>query len=160
MRISFDLDGTLFVRELPSPPADPKEGSICEGEKVAGLRIGTRNLLNTLALAGWDIWIYTSSYRGKSDILNLFSQLVLPLSGVINRQIHEGMCVELGTDPLSVPNKMPPWFGIDLHVDDSPAVAEEGRTHGFRVCLVGASDPCWVDHVLSSAFLLSHTHSE
>ena len=160
MRISFDLDGTLFVRELPSPLADPKEGAVIEGEKVSGLRIGTRNLLNTLASAGWEIWIYTSSYRGKSDILNLFARLDLPISGVINRQIHENMCAVLGTDPLSVSVKMPPWFGIDLHVDDSPAIAEEGRTHGFKVCLVGTSDPCWGEHVLSSAFLLSHTQTE
>jgi hypothetical protein len=48
------------------------------------------------------------------------------------------------------PSKYPPAFGIDLHVDDSEGVAEEGRRHRFAVVVVSPRDPDWAARVLAA----------
>jgi hypothetical protein len=48
------------------------------------------------------------------------------------------------------PSKYPPAFGIDLHVDDSEGVAEEGRRHHFGVVVVSPQDPEWTATVLAA----------
>ena len=48
------------------------------------------------------------------------------------------------------PSKYPPAFGIDLHVDDSEGVAEEGKLHRFEVVVVSPYDEDWVARVLKA----------
>lgn len=42
-----------------------------------------------------------------------------------------------------MPSKCPNYYHIDLHVDDDLSVAQNGRSNGFRVFLVGAQDDDW-----------------
>ena len=49
-----------------------------------------------------------------------------------------------------MPSKYPPAFGIDLHIDDSEGVLEEGREHGFRVVVVTPNDERWTEKVLDA----------
>ena len=51
----------------------------------------------------------------------------------------------LKTPPCS---KYPPAFGIDLLIDDSPGVEQEGRTHGFSVITVSPDNPDWAEKLL------------
>jgi hypothetical protein len=68
---------------------------------------------------------------------------------VVNQTIHEQ---HLFHNPRERrPSKNPAAFGIDLHVDDSEGVAEEGRRHGFAVVVVSPSDEEWTAKVLAAA---------
>ncbi len=152
MRISFDLDGTIFV-------SDPLESgsSISDSvgrDKGAALRGGTRELMAALAERGWEIWFYTNSLRSRSSLLDLAGRLNMPVrdpSHIVNQQIHENRCAEMGFAPVQVPAKMPRWFGINLHVDDCPELARQISEDGCAVCLIAKDDSDWVAKVLASA---------
>ena len=45
------------------------------------------------------------------------------------------------------PSKNPRLFGIDLHLDDSEGVAEEGREWGFDVLVLDPADLDWTPKV-------------
>jgi hypothetical protein len=64
-----------------------------------------------------------------------FRSFRIPISGVVNQDRHERVVGRRG------PSKYPPAFGVNLHVDDSAGVAEEGRRHGFDVVVVAPEDP-------------------
>jgi hypothetical protein len=67
------------------------------------------------------------------------------LGGVVNQHLHERIVGRQG------PSKYPPAFGIDLHVDDSAGVWEEGQRHHFSVVVVSPEDPDWASQVLEAA---------
>ena len=72
---------------------------------------------------------------------------------MINQTIHER---ELFHNPRERhPSKNPGAFGIDLHVDDSEGVAEEGRRHGFAVVVVAPTDEALTEKVLAEAGRIS-----
>jgi len=149
MRISFELDGTLFVSDQNQ--AEPAMLNFVEREKVSLLRKGTKILTTALAERGWEIWFYTNSLRSRTSLWAWAFRLGLSVTDVINQQIHEEKCAELGLIAVEAPEKMPPWFEIDLHVDDSEALAEAGRNSGFEVCLIEDGDSDWVEKVLAHA---------
>src|SRR5262245_19722678 len=72
----------------------------------------------------------------------LVSSTGIAISGVVNQYEHDRVVSRQG------PSKYPPAFGIDLHVDDSEGVAEEGRHHRFRVVVVSPGDSAWAGKVL------------
>jgi hypothetical protein len=47
--------------------------------------------------------------------------------------------------------KYPPAFGIDLLVDDSVAVANEGARLGYRVLLLREDEADWTERVVAAA---------
>ena len=147
MKISFDLDGTLFVRSESA--ADPDEPPFVQREKEFSLRDGTRRLLLALADQGCEIWLYTNSYRSRSLLLRWFRDLGFPITGVVNQQIHEQKCEELGLLPKEIPMKMPQWFGFDLHVDDSMEILKGLSAYGFPVCRIDEDDSHWAEKVLA-----------
>ena len=75
----------------------------------------------------------------------------MPVTDVVNQQIHENRCAEMGVLPVQASAKMPQWFGIDLHVDDSPEIAQQISACGGSVCLIAESDPDWTEKVLACA---------
>ena len=144
MRISFDLDDTL----------------ICYGGDTAceprlwwpwrlilrdePLRAGTPRLTNILRDQGHDLWIYTTSHRNPRIV-----KWWLQLHGVrVNRVVN---CIEHNKcfGEGSSPTKRPHAFDIDLHIDDSPGVAIEGESHGFRVCVVKTTATDWIEYILA-----------
>ncbi len=149
MRISFDLDGTLFVSNQKD--AGPAMFNFVQRGKVAMLRKDARLLMAALKERGWEICIYTNSLRSRQSLIVWAGRLGISLQDVINQQIHENKCNDLGVLPAQVPLKMPTWFQIDLHVDDSEIIAREGRENGFEVPLIKEDDPEWVDKVLTRA---------
>jgi hypothetical protein len=148
MRISFDLDDTLICYH---------DGAACEPNRVPWLlrgwfpeplRHGARGLLRELARRGWEVWVYTTSYRSPSAVRWWLWWYGIRVGRVINQAVHDR---HLRRTPRDYPpSKNPAAFGIDLHVDDSEGVALEGREHGFDVVVIAPDDLDWVEKVLAA----------
>jgi hypothetical protein len=63
---------------------------------------------------------------------------------VVNQTQHDRVVGRSG------PSKLPPAFGIALHVDDSEGVALEGERYGFSVVVVSPDDLEWTSRVLEA----------
>ncbi len=139
MIISFDLDDTLFV-----------DGSITKIEKKLNfpydriykesLRLGAVNLLKKIREQRMQLWVYTSSFRSERYIKTYFRCYGIKIDRVINGKRHYEDVQKGKSEPM--PSKYPSFYRIDLHVDDDPSVAQNGRTHGFRVFLI-ANEADW-----------------
>lgn len=149
MRISFDLDDTLVLKTVDGPREEalpPRRKGVAIEE---WLRKGTFDLLNQLQQRGWEILIYTNSYRGKSEIADWFAACGLTVCGVVNQQLHEQKQVESGM-ARPCPSKFPPWFHVDIHVDDSLELYADAQEHGFVMVRVAPDDPNWTSVVLKA----------
>jgi hypothetical protein len=141
MRIAFDLDNTL-IPQGESFAVETSSPWLLRPWFRESLRVGTRDLLRRLHRDGHELWIYTSSGRPAHSLWCWFLVLGIPLKGVINCWTHERLLRS-----RSIPNcsKYPPAFGIELLIDDSDGVAQEGREHGFPVLLVDPADSDWTE---------------
>lgn len=157
--ISFDLDGTLLcgaVSDLMDTEIPPLVSP--SGVREDRLRRGAASLLRSLAAEGHLIWIYTESMRGRTPMLEWFAGLEIPIAGMVNRSLHEAAWQEHGF-PAVCPRKCPPWFGIDLHVDNDPEVAREGVELGFKVILIDPSEVDFERSVYSCLRKIEHPDS-
>ena len=73
MRVSFDLDEVLFVNPQThkTEPQLPFPMKYLYSER---LRLGTPELIRSLQRLGYEVWMYTSSFRSESYIRQLFRQ--------------------------------------------------------------------------------------
>ena len=145
MRISFDLDEVLFVDpntfEIEDPPRFPLDRIYRER-----LRKGTVRLIRTLQEEEFEAWVYTSSFRSEKYIRSLFRCYGIRFDGIINAQRHLRE-VQKGHGHL-LPQKVPGYYHIDLHVDDEDVIHQYGKQYGFKTCKVCEPDPDWVEKVL------------
>ena len=142
MRISFDIDDTLVC-----DPSVPVERPLSRWGRLwfpEALRLGAPGLMRALIDRRHEVWIYTTSYRSPLYVQGWLRSYRVPVSGVVNQRRHERVVGRGG------PSKFPPAFGIQLHVDDSPGVAAEGRRHGFAVVVVAPGDADWVERILDA----------
>ena len=148
MRISFDLDEVLFVDpntfEIEDPPRFPLDRIYRER-----LRKGTVRLIHTLQEEEFEAWVYTSSFRSEKYIRSLFRCYGIRFDGIINAQRHLRE-VQKGHGHL-LPQKVPGYYHIDLHVDDEDVIHQSGKQYGFKTCKVCEPDPDWVEKVLDQA---------
>ena len=100
--------------------------------------------MRELTAEGWEIAIYTTSYRSPRYMRWLLRWYGARIVDVVNWDRH---LRAIGT----APSKLPSRFGIHLHVDDSEGVRLEGERHGFEVVVVHPDDERWVDVVLARA---------
>lgn len=142
MRISFDLDDTLFVSEDSFAVEPPLRFPRCCIYRER-LRAGTAALMQELRGRGIELWIYTTSFRSVRYIRGLFRAYGIRLDGIVNGARHAAEVQAGRAEPM--PSKYPPKYRIDLHVDDDVSVAENGKTYGFPVFLVGGPDSGWTD---------------
>lgn len=150
MRVSFDLDDTLIFKTVEGPV----DGLLPPLQRSYGeerLRAGTREVMQALSDWGHELWIYTNSFRGKTELLNWFAACALPISHIVNQQMHDMKRTELGIQTLR-PVKCPPWFGIDVHIDDSVELEEDAVQYGFNVIRVAPDDEDWVARVLEAVY--------
>ena len=89
---------------------------------------------------GWEIWVYTTSYRSAAYIRRLFWLHGIQLDGVVNQARHDREVTVRST-------KYPPQFGIDLLIDDSEGVRLEAERHGFAMLVVSPQDSEWLTKV-------------
>ena len=148
MRISFDLDEVLFVNpetHKTEPPLPPPFRHIFKER----LRSGTPDLIHTLQDQGYEVWVYTSSFRSETYIKNLFRQYGIKFDGIINgtRHLKE---VQKGRTQI-LPQKVPNKYRISLHVDDEAVVLSYGRQFGFDTYQLNAEDDEWKDKIIAKA---------
>lgn len=148
MRISFDLDEVLFVNpkthktehELPIPfRALYKER----------LRAGAPELIRTLQKMGFEVWVYTSSFRSIYYIQGLFRHYGVKFNGIINGERH---LKEVQKDRAEIlPQKVPNMYRISLHIDDEAVICSYGREYGFDAYQLDADDDKWTEKVIAKA---------
>jgi hypothetical protein len=146
MHIAFDLDDTLIPCEFTFPLE--RRPWLARGLGLESLRRGTVELCRQLRGAGHRLWVYTTSLRSPMSIRLTFLAHRIHLAGVINQDRHV-RCLRNGRPSASECSKYPPAFGIDLLIDNSEGVHEEGRRFGFRVVWVRPDDDDWVETVRS-----------
>ncbi|WP_046244500.1 hypothetical protein [Hymenobacter terrenus] len=140
MRLAFDLDNTLIRCGYDFPLEQPQWPILAKLLGQEQLRNGIMKLTDHCRQQGWEVWVYTTSYRGAWRIRRLFWLHGIRLDGVVNQQRHD-------REVRARCTKHPPSFGIDLLIDDSEGVRIEGERHGFRVLVVAPEDTQWTQKV-------------
>lgn len=148
MRVSFDLDEVLFVspatHKTEPPPAFPFNRIFKER-----LRLGTPDVINTLQRMGYDVWVYTSSFRTERYIRWLFRLYGVRFDGIVNGQRH---LKEVQRDNRTIlPQKLPNRYRISLHVDDEEVICSMGPQYGFRTYQLDAQDDDWKEKIIERA---------
>jgi len=133
MRIAFDRDNTLIRGKYAFALETPRRRFWARLLGKEALRAGTVELAECCRQRGWEIWVYTTSYRGVGYIRRLFWLHGIRLAGVVNQARHDREVTVRST-------KYPPRYGIDLLLDDSEGVRLEGERHGFAVLVTDPTD--------------------
>ncbi|MBR5649820.1 HAD family hydrolase [Pseudobutyrivibrio sp.] len=148
MRISFDLDEVLFV----SPKTHKTEKALpFPFNKIykERLRLGTPELINELQKLGYEVWVYTSSFRSEKYIKSLFRLYHVKFDGIVNAQRHNREVQ--GSNKNILPQKMPSKYRISLHIDDESIVCSLGRQYGYNTYQLEAQDDEWKEKILNRA---------
>lgn len=148
MRISFDLDEVLFV----SPKTHKTEKALpFPFNKIykERLRLGTPELINELQKLGYEVWVYTSSFRSEKYIKSLFRLYHVKFDGIVNAQRHNREVQ--GSNKNILPQKMPSKYRISLHIDDESIVCSLGRQYGYNTYQLEAQDDDWKEKILTRA---------
>ena len=148
MRVSFDLDEVLFV----SPETHKTEPPLIFPLRFIfkeRLRLGTPALLRQLQELGYEVWIYTSSFRTEKYIRRLFRCYGVKLDGIVNGERHQREVQRNSNAPL--PQKLPNRYRISLHVDDESVVCSWGRQYGSEAYQLNAQDDDWAEKILRKA---------
>lgn len=148
MRISFDLDEVLFVSpktHKTEPPLMFPFNRIYQER----LRLGTPDLINKLQSLGYEVWVYTSSFRSERYIRRLFRHYGAHFDGIVNGERH---LREVQRDhKTTLPQKLPNHYRISLHVDDETVICTLGGQYGFRTYQLDAQDDDWEEKIIARA---------
>ena len=146
LRVSFDLDEVLFVspKTHKTEPQLPFPLNKIFKER---LRLGTPSLIKQLQNRGYDVWVYTSSFRTERYIRCLFRLYGIRFTEIVNGQRHLKE-VQRGRKEI-LPQKLPNNYRISLHIDDEEVVASYGKAYGFEVFQLNAQDDDWEEKILN-----------
>lgn len=148
MRVSFDLDEVLFVFPDTVKAEPPLKFPWCRMYKER-LRLGTPELIRELQELGYEVWVYTSSFRSEGYIKNLFRHYGVKFDGIVNGTRH---LKEVQRDSAqTLPQKVPSRYRIALHVDDESVICSYGREYGFDAFQLNAQDDEWKEKVIARA---------
>ena len=145
MRISFDLDDTLFINPEKTE-AEPELKFPFSAFYPDRLRAGTVFLMQYLHDMGAEVWIYTTSFRSERYIRNLFRHYHIQIDEIVNGARHQREVQ--GHKAEAMPSKYPSHYRIDLHVDDDKSVLENGKYYGFKVWLIQEDDAHWTEKII------------
>ena len=148
MRVSFDLDEVLFVYPQ-THKTEPELKFPFNRIYKERLRLGTPDLINTLQSLGYEVWVYTSSFRNEKYIKGLFKRYGVKFDGIVNANRHLKE-VQKNNNTI-LPQKMPSHYRITLHVDDESIICSQGRTFGFHGYQLDAQDDDWKDKIIAYA---------
>ena len=148
MRVSFDLDEVLFVSPK-THQTEPEPRYPFNRIFQVRLRKGTPELINTLQKLGYEVWVYTSSFRSEKYIRRLFRLYGVRFDGIVNGNRH---LKEVQRDNKTIlPQKIPSRYRISLHIDDEAIIASWGREFGFQTYLLDAEDAQWKEKIIARA---------
>lgn len=148
MRVSFDLDEVLFVspQTHKTEPAPVFPMNLFFPER---LRFGTPPLIRKLQEMGYEVWVYTSSFRSERYITWLFRLYGVRFDGIVNGTRH---LKEVQRNNRTVlPQKMPNHYRISLHIDDETVICSMGPQYGFKTYQLDAQDDDWQDKIIARA---------
>ena len=148
MRISFDLDEVLFVSPETHKTEPPLKFPLNRVYRER-LRLGTPDLINALQKLGYEVWVYTSSFRTESYIRHLFRLYGVRFDGIVNATRH--LKEVQGNRSYKLPQKMPNRYKISLHVDDETVICTSGLQYGFRTYQLDAQDDDWKEKIIQRA---------
>ena len=148
MKVSFDLDEVLFVSpsdfEVEPPLRFPLNRMFPER-----LRKGTPYLIGELQRRGFEVWVYTSSFRSEVYIRTLFRYYGVHFDDIVNGFRHKKEVQ--GDMEKTLPQKVPSHYRISLHIDDEEVVLRNARAYGYKVLRISEPDPMWTDKVIAEA---------
>ena len=148
MRVSFDLDEVLFVSPDTHKTEPPLRYPLNRIYRER-LRLGTPELIRELQNLGYEVWVYTSSFRSEGYIRKLFRHYGVKFDGIINGTRH---LKEVQRDnKIILPQKMPNRYRISLHIDDESVICSLGRQYGFEAYQLDAQDDDWKDKIIARA---------
>ena len=148
MRVSFDLDEVLFVNPNTHKTEPPLRFPL-NRLYPERLRLGTPELINRLQELGYEVWIYTSSFRTEKYLIRLFRHYGVRFDGIVNAQRH---LREVQRDnKTTLPQKLPNRYRISLHVDDESIVCSLGAQYGYRAYQLNAPDDEWKEKIIQRA---------
>ena len=148
MRVSFDLDEVLFV----SPNTHKTEQKLLFPLNMIfkeRLRLGTPSLIKELQELGYEVWVYTSSFRSERYIRTLFLLYGVKFDGIVNGNRHLNEVQKNSSTIL--PQKIPSRYRISLLVDDEEVICSWGREYGFDTYKLEAQDDDWKDKIIARA---------
>ena len=144
----LDLDEVLFV----SPVTHKTEPALVFPLNrifKERLRLGTPELIGRLQKMGFEVWVYTSSFRTERYIRTLFRLYGVRFDGIVNGTRH---LKEVQRNNKTVlPQKLPNHYRISLHVDDETVICTLGRQYGFRTYQLDAQDDDWKEKIIARA---------
>ncbi len=156
MRVSFDLDEVLFV----NPETHKTEpGLVFPLNRIyrERLRLGTPSLIKRLQDMGYEVWVYTSSFRSESYIRTLFFFYHVRFDGIVNGSRH---LREVQRDSKTIlPQKLPSRYRISLHIDDEEIVCSLGRQYGYDTYRLEAQDDDWEEKIIERAEMIRKRES-
>ena len=148
MRVSFDLDEVLFISpetHKTEPPLPFPLRRIFQER----LRLGTPELIRALQAQGYEVWVYTSSFRSEHYIRTLFRFYGVRFDGIVNGNRH---LKEVQRDKRDIlPQKLPNRYRISLHVDDETVICSLGSQYGFSAYQLEAQDDNWKEKIIARA---------
>ncbi len=148
MRVSFDLDEVLFVSPETHKTEPPLPFPLrCYFKER--LRLGTPELINTLQKMGYEVWVYTSSFRTDRYIRGLFRCYGIHFDGIVNGTRH--MKEVQSKSKTVLPQKMPSRYHISLHIDDEEVICTSAGQYGFRAYQLNAEDENWKERIIQRA---------
>ena len=148
MRISFDLDEVLFVYPK-THKTEPELIFPLNRIFKERLRLGTPRLINRLQDMGYEVWVYTSSFRTEAYIKSLFFLYGVRFDGIVNGTRHLKEVQRNNRETL--PQKVPSRYRISLHVDDESVICTLGRQYGFNAYQLDAQDDDWEEKIVERA---------
>lgn len=148
MRVSFDLDEVLFVSPETHKAEPPLKFPFNRIYRER-LRLGTPDVIRSLQKLGYEVWVYTSSFRTERYITFLFRHYGVRFDGIVNGERH---LKEVQRENKTVlPQKMPNRYRISLHIDDEDVICSLGSQYGFRTYHLDAQDDDWKEKIIARA---------
>jgi hypothetical protein len=98
---------------------------------------------------GFDVWVYTSSFRSESYIRWLFRFYGIKFNGIVNGTRH--LKEVQRNNKTTLPQKLPNRYRISLHIDDESIVCSLGRQYGYRAYQLEAQDDDWAEKIIARA---------
>ena len=153
MRVSFDLDEVLFVNPA-THQTEPQLPFPLRNIYKERLRLGTPELIHRLQELGYDVWVYTSSFRSEAYIRGLFRCYGVKFDGIVNGKRHLNEVQRFSNTIL--PQKVPSRYRISLHIDDESVICSYGKEYGFDAYQLDAEDDAWKEKVIAKAEEVKH----
>lgn len=143
-RVSFDLDEVLIATgDCPKDEEPGKPWSVVTKER---LKIGAPVLIHELQGLGYDVWVYTSSFKSEKYIRAIFKGYKVNPDGVIN-----GVALKKQQNKESmskVKEAMKNKYVTTLHIDGGHVLYTNKETKDYDYISLQCADSDWASKVI------------